>query len=136
VAVALLALGIVAIVAGSVLFYKMKAMLAARRAGGESGLAAARFRALSLLLLGATLTAASIPANLLASTPPSAGSAMAQGSGLPSSVPSTPPSGDAPDAEPAPSVSAPPPPPPPAPAPTQAKPPAAPRKGGPPVKKK
>ena len=68
----LLALGIVAIVVGSFLFYKMKAMAAAERTEREADVRAAKARAMALLFVGALLTAASIPANLLASSPPSA----------------------------------------------------------------
>jgi hypothetical protein len=65
----LLALGIVAIAVGSFLFYKAKVRLAARATETDPAVPAARARALVLLVVGALLTAASIPANLLAADP-------------------------------------------------------------------
>jgi hypothetical protein len=111
----LLALGIVAIAVGSFLFYKMKLLLAARASEADPAASPARARALVLLVVGGLLTAASIPANLLAAGPapestsepartdavlaPSAEPSAAPSAappGPPSSVPSAPRPGTAP----------------------------------------
>ena len=76
----LLALGIVVLVVGSFLFYKMKVMVAAHASAQEAAVSAAKARAMALLFVGALLTAASIPANLLASSAPWEGGVLTSAS--------------------------------------------------------